>query len=296
MSLRVDVRRDVAAKRWAKEALRRFGIATSSLRPFPDFLIIGGKRCASTSLTQYVLDHPGVPALFPRAMKIKGVHYFDSNYLRGPAWYRSHFPTSTELGSLRRHLEYRPRVGEASPYYLFHPLAAVRAAELVPSAKIVVVLRNPVDRAYSHYRERVRNGGETLTFEEAIDAEPERLEGELDRILNDPAYRSYAHEQQSYMSQGRYLEPLLRWVEVFPREQVLLLLTDDLDRDTQGTYERLLAFLGLPPHRLSSPERWNLHPGSVMDPDTRQRLVKVFAPDNLELARAFGLDLFSWDA
>src|SRR5919201_6138602 len=169
-----------SARTVAKRALRGFAVATSPLRRLPGFLILGTRRGGTTSLFNYLLEHPSVAPLFPSAQNIKGVHYFDKQHAKGRAWYRSHFPTVI-FSAFWRVRGYRMIAGEASPYYLFHPWAPQRAHELVPHAKLIVLLRNPVDRAYSHYRERVRNGVEDLTFEEAIEREPARLAGELDR-------------------------------------------------------------------------------------------------------------------
>ena len=130
-------------------------MATSALRRGPDFVIIGAKRGGTTSLYRYLHEHPSIQPLFPGRQHVKGVHYYDSNYERGLRWYRSHFPL--EAGG--RHLvrpARRPAIaGEASPYYLFHPLAAERLARDFPGVRIIVNLRDPVDRAYSHYKEEL---------------------------------------------------------------------------------------------------------------------------------------------
>ena len=108
----------------------------------------------------------------------------------GLRWYRSHFPL--EAGG--RHIArpgLRPAIaGEASPYYLFHPLAAERLARDFPAIRIIVNLRDPVERAYSHYKEATYHGRETLSFEAALDAEDERLRGEAERIVAEPGYLS----------------------------------------------------------------------------------------------------------
>jgi hypothetical protein len=113
-----------AVRESAKRALRGYGQITAGLRRGPDFVIVGAKRGGTTSLYNYVLEHPSIQPLFPGRQHIKGVHYYDSNYARGPRWYRSHFP----LQAGGRHLArpgIRPAIaGDASPYYLFHPLAA----------------------------------------------------------------------------------------------------------------------------------------------------------------------------
>ena len=285
---------DPPAKAAMKKALRGYGMVTSDLRGRPDFLIIGAKRGGTTSLSRYLFEHPAVAPLFPSAVKAKGVHYFDTNFHRGERWYRSHFPTTATVRTARA-LGCPMVTGEASPYYLFHPLASERARRLVPNARVIAILRNPVDRAYSHWRERARNGYETLGFEEAIRVEPERLAGEEERIGRDDGFVSYAHEQQSYVRQGMYLEPLARWIEGFGRDQVLILLSEDLDAEPGASYARVLEFLGLPPHELSAFPRYNREPSTSMDPATRERLVSLYREHNARLEAYLGLDLSAWN-
>lgn len=272
------------AKTAAKRVLRGYGIVTSGLRGLPDFIIIGVKRGGTTSLYRYLTEHPEVRPLFPARQRIKGTYFFDVNFPRGEGWYRSHFRVSG--GGV---------IGESSPYYLFHPLAAGRAARIAPDAKLVVLLRHPVDRAYSQWREQVRRGYEDLTFEDALAAEPSRLEGQEERIVAEPGYYSYGHEHHSYVAQGRYAASLERWLGVFPRERFLIMRSEDLYRDPAAAYDRTLAFLGLGPFRPSRYEAYNYHPGEGMDAATRARLIEEFAEPNRRLRQMdLGLDLEEW--
>ena len=115
----------------------------------PDFVIIGAQRCGTSSLYSYLIEHPQIaPATR------KELHYFDLNYAAGDEWYRSQFPQFPDTPFDGR----LTVTGEASPYYLFHPMAAERCASVVPDAKLIVMVRDPVERAYSHYHhERARN-------------------------------------------------------------------------------------------------------------------------------------------
>jgi hypothetical protein len=277
-----------SARDLAKHGLRGLGILTSPLRGLPDFLIIGTKRGGTTSLYNYLLAHPLVAPLFPAAQNIKGVHFFDTNFARGRAWYRSHFPIM-KMAWPRRVI-----VGEASPYYLFHPHAPRRAHELVPDARIIVLLRDPIERAYSHYKERVRNGTEPLTFEDALTAEPERLAGEVDRMRRDPGYVSFAHEHQSYASQGIYLPQLQAWTSRFPRGRFCVTRSEDMFADPQAVYRRVLGFLGLPLWEPPRFERFNFHPSQDMPVTVRDELLGFFAPHNRRLAEFLRIDL-GWD-
>jgi len=260
----------------------------------PDFMIVGAKRAASTSLWNYVVRHPNVLPMFPSRQRIKGTSFFSTKFDEGERWYRSHFTSGTHRWFRGRIDGVRPLTGEATPYYLFHPLAPERASALVPEARIVVILRNPIDRAYSHYRERARHGAEPLSFEDALDAEADRLEGEEARIIGVPGYVSHAHEHLSYVAQGRYAPMLERWFGVYPRDHVLVLLNEDLDGDRDAVLDRLFGFLELPAWRPPALERYNYHPDPAMSPDTRERLARTFAEDNRRLESLIGRNLSGW--
>jgi len=282
---------DRVARESAKRALRRYGELTSGLRHGPDFVIIGAKRGGSTSLSRYVLEHPSIAPLFPSRQHIKGVHYYDTRYARGLTWYRSHFPL--EVGG--RHIA-RPGIqpaiaGDASPYYLFHPLAAERLARDFPDVKIIAFLRDPVERAYSHFKERTHHGGETLSFEEALDAEEGRLRGEEERIVSAPGYLSVEHENHSYLAQGRYLDMLPRWFGLFPREQFHIAASEDFYADPQQHVNDVWKFLGLAPGRLRSRVRHNYMPAPDILPETRQRLREALAEHNRGLEDLLGRPL-----
>jgi len=289
--LKAAIRPPAPIRTMVKAGIRRFGVVTSDRRVDPDYLIIGAKRGGTTSLSEYLLAHPNVGSLFPKAQNIKGLYYFDNNFTKGPAWYRSHFPTRERRRRMEARLGGPWLVGEATPYYLFHPAAAARAEQLAPQAKVIVLLRDPVDRAYSHYRERVRHGAEPLGFAEAIAAEPARLAGEEERILADPSYRSFAHENHSYVAQGEYITGLKRWLDRYPRSQVLILRSEDLYAEPGPTYDRTLDLLGLPRFRPRKFELTNYHPGSPMDPDVEAMLVEHFAPWNQRLEAFLEMDM-----
>ena len=254
-----------------KKGLRTWGIITASSRPLPDYLLIGTKRGGSTSMAEYLTRHPGVAPLFPSRAVPKGVRFFDDHFMNGERWYRSHFTTvRARAGRL---------AGEATAHYLFEPRAAARAAQTVPQAKIIVLLRDPVARAFSHWREQVRSGGETLGFEEALEAEPQRLHGELEKLLADPRYVSPVREHRSYRAQGCYVDLLPAWIERFPAERVLILFSDQMYADPASTYGRALSFLGLPPFDLGTYAARNKRPvESPMNPETKAQLRAYFQP------------------
>lgn len=270
---------ETLARTATKRVVRGYGMATGDLRPRPDFLIVGAKRGGTTSLWRYLNEHDGVLTLFPRPEKIKGVYFFDENFGRGERWYRSHFPTGATRSRAARQLGHAVVAGEASPYYLYHPLAPLRARRLAPDALIIVSLRDPVERAFSHFKERRTNGTEPLTFADAIAAEPDRLAGEERRILADDGYVSFAHRHMSYVDQGRYAPMLKRWFAAFGRDRVHVEISEEMYADPQATVDRVTERLGLPLRTLDHPEPYNAEPDRGFDASVRARLIEELAPD-----------------
>lgn len=279
-------------------AFRVLGSATADLRPLPDFLLIGTKRGGTTSLYYDILKIPQVVTMFPsarllpKANETKGVHFFDTFYGKGLRWYRSYMPTRWARRRAERRLGKRVVVGEASPYYLFHPLAAARAHAVMPDAKIIALLRDPVERTHSHWKERRRSNAEPLEFAEALDAERDRLAGEQERIIAEaPHYVSYPHEQQSYESQSHYAPALRRWADLYGMENILVLTSEDYYADQPAAVATVARFLGLDAPALTSGGHLNAAPGTSMDPELRRRLEEGFAEDNAELERMIGRKL-----
>jgi len=269
-------------------AIRTYGAITSDFRMSPDYFIIGTKRGGTTSLARWLLDHPGIRPLFPAKETRKGTYFFDVNYDRGEAWYRSHFPTrrSHQLVELARRRNIL--VGEATPYYLHHPHAATRARAMVPDAKVIALLRNPIERAHGHWAERFRQGVEYLGFEDALAAEPGRLAGEEERMIDDPSYVSFAHQHFSYADQGRYARGLMRWLNAYPSQNVLVLRAEDLYADPMAVYLQVLRFLGLESHRPSELKAWNLKSKSPLSSDIREQLQDLLAPDIAQTEAVLG--------
>ena len=271
----------------ARHGVRAVGAATAAHRPGPDLLIVGAKRGGTTSMWHYLGEHPGVLPLFPSAEHLKGLYYFADEYERGPRWYRSHFATREHRNRLEGRLGHRTVAAEASPYYLFHPLAPARAAAEVPDALVLVLLRDPVERAFSHWKERRRHT-ERLGFAEAVVAEPLRIAGEERRLVEHPDAVSFAHRHQTYVTQSRYAAPLTRWFDAFGRERVEVVVAEEFFADPQRTMDRLHERLGLPSHRLTDPRPHNAAPSPDMDPVVRADLERRLAPDVARLEDLLG--------
>jgi hypothetical protein len=231
----------------------------------PDFVIIGAQKGGTSFLYHLLTRHPLVE---PAARK--ELHFFDQPELfdNGAGWYRRCFP---RLGSKDGQ---RSITGEATPYYLFDPPVAKRMAEIVPKARLIALLRNPVDRAYSHYQMQVKRGTEPRTFEEAME-----------------------QEHSSYVSRGIYVDQLLRWFEFFGKEQMLILKSEDFFERPVETLKVVLAFLDLPDWQPEASElQQRRHTGTYrqkMDPSTRRRLEAYFEPYNQRLYECLDAE-FGW--
>jgi hypothetical protein len=259
-----------------RTAIWTYGKLTATFRPLPTALIIGAQKAGTSALYAWLRRHPGIAG-----PSWKEVNYFDRRYAKGERWYRGNFPRAPE-GAV---------VVEASTGYLLHPLAPERARRLLPDARLVALVRDPVSRAYSHYQHEVALGREPLSFEDALDAEDERMEGEIERMLADPAYFSHAWWNYTYLARGLYAEQLERWLSAFPEEQLLVVPMDDLGNDPSGTYGRVLAHVGAPPMDHADYPRVYARDYAEMKPETRDRLSASFAEPNRRLYELLGRDL-----
>jgi hypothetical protein len=247
-------------------------------RALPDALIIGAMKAGTSSLHYYLTQHRQVVAPLR-----KEVHYFDLNYARGEAWYRANFGRA-EAGGLNL---------DSSPYYLLHPQVPQRAHALLPAARLIVLLRDPVRRAHSHYWHERDKGREPMSFEDAIAAEPERIERDHARLASGEIERSAAHQYFSYLARGRYAEQLAAWLQVYPRERLLVLRFEDLAREPLPLLNRTLGWLGLPAMENARLEPRNTRKYPPMAPATATRLQDYFAPHNAALHSLLG-DFPSW--
>ncbi len=269
---------------------------TGPLRLLPDFLIIGTQRGGTTSLYNYLIARPGVgPAM------VKELHFFDKKFNKGLLWYRAHFPSSIQKNYYQFTHKQAFVTGEASAYYLFHPHAPKRVAKVLPHVKLIVMLRNPVDRAYSQYNFEVDLGRETLPFEDALDREEERISKEREKMLKDEGYVSFDYSRYSYLARGIYVDQLQTWMKLFPKEQFLMLKSEDFYTDPVEALEHTSKFLNLPELELYEKKKnykqhnYNTTPYPKMNPDTRKRLVEYFEAHNARLYDLLGVDL-GWNS
>jgi hypothetical protein len=264
----------VAVARAASEPERVWRRATAGHRSFPDFVILGAQRGGTTSLYNWIIGHPSVvPATG------KEVHYFDRNYAKGEYWYRAHFPFK-RAGRI---------TGEATPYLLFHPLAPARVASDLPSStRFVVVLRDPVERAVSHYWHERRMKAETEPLDVALALEEKRLSGEEERVA--AGERSFAHFHYSYAARGRYAEQLERWYGHVDRRRILVVESERMFADEVSA--EMGRWLGLPAVAGAFPAMNEALRHDEADPEVVAALEAYFAPHNEALFELLGRRLW----
>ena len=252
----------------------------------PAFIIIGAQRAGTTSLYNYLCAHPAI-----LAARRKEMHFFNRGFGQGLQWYWTQFPAWIER---RSRWGKRTLTGESTPEYMFHPHAAVRIRQTLPGVKLIILLRNPVDRAFSHYQRGRRVGYESLSFEDALEQEPARTEGEREKMLADPDYYSENYRHYSYLARGVYADQLDRWFDVFPREQFLILKSEEFYAGPAALVNEVFVFLDVSPWTLTAYKKYNQMAYAAMDPATRARLGAFYAPHNARLYEVLGHDL-GWD-
>jgi Sulfotransferase domain len=283
-----------------RRSLEAYRVATSPLRLLPEFLIVGVQKGGTTSLYKYLEQHPCVASAFAKEVHFFDNHTRDYKYGKGIAWYRSHFVYG--IFRLYHQLLHQKALitGEGSPDYIFDLHAPKRIAETLPRVKLIILLRNPVDRAYSHYLHNIRAfwdpKREPLSFEEAIAVEADRLQGEREKLLRDESYFSYSYMHYSYLRRGLYADQLETWFNLYSREQILILQSEKFFADPRNIFNQVLDFLELPQLELSEYKPYNARTEktSAIAPDTRAKLIEYFKPHNQRLYQLLGSDL-GWD-
>ena len=238
------------------------------------FVIAGTQRAGTTTLYVYLRQHPEIcmPAR-------KELHFFDNEELwRSPPAYDSYHAAFPVAPSHRL-------LGEATPIYMYWEPALPRMRDYNPALKLIVILRNPVTRAYSHWNHERQAGRETLSFREALLAEQAR---------SDQA-RPAQLRHSSYVQRGMYTGQLRRIWANFPVEQTLVLRTDDLGTALGGVLARIAGFLEVRPffplRAITAHARGYEAP---MDASDRRYLVGVFEQEIRELERLLGWDCGDW--
>lgn len=276
-------------KKEVRKTRNMFQSLTSNFRMLPDFIIIGAQRCGTTSLYQYLISHPNIVSAVT-----KEISFFDKKFDMGLKWYKSHF----HLGLYKKYIKNVHKIdvitGEATPEYFFHPHAPERIHKTIPDVRLIVMLRNPVDRAYSHYNHSVRHNIENLSFEEAIEKENQRIDGEFEKMLKDERYNSIILEKHSYLSRGIYINQIKRWHALFSKKQLMIIQSEQFYNDPKSTFNDVLEFLNLPRFELSEYKQFGHFNYNDFDKGLRKKLIEYFKPYNQKLYEYLGV-YFDWD-
>ncbi|WP_083428595.1 sulfotransferase [Microbacterium sp. AR7-10] len=267
----------------ALKAIDSTASATAPLRMLPSFLIVGGQRCGTTSLFKTLAQHRSVA----RPFALKGVHYFDTHFDHTFNWYRGHFPLRL-TSRLKRLAGPAPTTGESSPFYGFHPLAPQRIAEALPGVRLILLMRDPVTRAYSAHSHEKARGFEDQDFITAIELEQQRIAGERERMIEDPSYVSFSLQHHAYMSRGRYIEQIQALEAAVGRDHLHLVDSHEFFTDPESTFADILRFLSLTPHSGIKFERHNARERNPLDGHLREDLLARFEETDQRLSQWWG--------
>ena len=262
-----------------------FGI-TGSIRVLPDFIIIGAMKCGTTSLYYDICEHPcTLPAAYDE------IGFFDSNFHLGLNWYRSMFPRKKQIENIRKK-EGMAITGEDTPFYFWNPLAAKRMQKILPNAKLIVILRNPIDRAYSQYQDVVSREPNYTSFETIVKNEISMQETYPNSITEENF--EVFNKKDSYLLKGIYVEQLKIWTKLFSEKNILILSTETLNSEPIATLKSVFQYLNLPYYKIKNPQHQKQKKYDPMNPKTRKLLIEFFKPHNERLFKLIGKK-FEWD-
>ena len=267
---------------------RHFYGITAPLRVLPDFLVIGVGRGGTTSCFHYLSQHPSIlPAAYDE------IGFFDENFHLGLNWYRSMFPTKYLKKNIAEKFD-KCLTYDVTPSYIRKPCVARHVKELFPEMKLIAVLRNPVDRAYSHYIQSIRNKKITSSFEEIIERDMKAVKKfeDSNSVIDDEYFMDLI--EKSHLARGFYAQQLKIWFELFDRKQILILSSEELAADTIKTMNKIFQFLGLPDYKIPDTRKRNTDSYPNMNMDTRRKLITFYSKYNQDLLKLSNEE-FDWD-
>ena len=259
---------------------------TGSIRVLPDFLVIGAKRCGTTSLFYHLPEHPCIS---------KSPHdnmgFFNDNFHLGINWYKSFFPTIFTRNKIKS------KFGDFLAFdvttkYMEEESTANNVYQTKPNTKIIIILRNPVDRAYSQYHLNVRQTAESRSFEDAMEENMNELNKEShERYEIKPKFSA---EGNNYLKKGLYAQQLRHWLNIFPMESMLILSTEEFESNQQIIYNKIFKFLNISQFEVKNTEKMEKGIYPPMKSETRNLLLDYFRPYNRELFELINME-FYWD-
>ena len=264
---------------------RNYSGITAKSRVLPNFLIIGAVRCGTTSLYYDICQHPSV-----EKAAYDEIGFFDDNYHLGEDWYRSLFPTKKKMEKTEQNTGYAI-TGEDTPFYIWNNDVIKRVAEMLPNIKLISILRNPVDRAYSNYHLGIREGTEKRSFDEAVKVDMDYINSQKEKKvkLNRVDYK------KSYIAKGIYSDQLKEWYEVFNKKQLCVLSTENFSNNPNETLAKVFEFLEIPNFSIKSFEKQKISDYPKMNDETRKEISKFFSEYNEKLYQMINTK-FDWDS
>ena len=261
---------------------------TGNIRTLPNFIFFGGTRSGVMTLTKYVEDHPCVET-------VRNIHFFEYTYSNKIEWYKRHFPTSIYKNFFKLRHNQELLVGESTGTYFFHEQVPKRIKKHLPDVKLILMLKNPITSSYSRYNHYRNQGLEPCSFDDVIDMEMKRInisQNNNKLQINNPDLSHYI--TCNYLRHGHYAEMLKKWLEEFPREQILILTNDEFNSRMDETLTKTFEFLELPDFHVKNKIAHNVGKYKKMNETTKQKLIDYFRPYNEDLYKILGKDL-NWE-
>ena len=262
-----------------------FGM-TASMRVLPDFIIIGSMKCGTTSLYYDICEHPCT-----LAAAYDEIGFFDSNFHLGVNWYRSMFPRKKQIEDVRRK-EGTAITGEDTPFYFWNPTAAKRIQKLLPNIKLITILRNPIDRAYSEYQDWAGRESNPPSFATVVENEL-NIQRKYPSLITEENFKVF-NQKNSHLLKGVYVDQLKIWRELFPKEQIFTLSTENLNSEPIVVLESVFQYLNLPNYKIKNSQHRKQNKYVPMNPQTRELLIEFFKPHNERLFKFIGKK-FEWN-
>jgi len=262
---------------------RHFYGITGPLRVLPDFIIIGAMKSGTTSLYYNICEHNCIePASYDE------IGYFDVNYHLGLNWYRSMFPTIFKKNKIKKKFG-KFLTGEDTPFYFWNPDAAKRIHSILPKIKLIVILRDPIYRAYSQYNNGIRTGSENLSFEDRLEDEVKKLNG------NEVSPYEKFFRPRTVLAKGIYVEQLEIWNKIFDKKQIHIISTEELSTNTENTMNSVYNFLELPNYKIKESKKLKAVKYPEMNSKTKDFLIEFYKPHNEKLFKMIGRK-FNWSS
>ena len=259
---------------------------TGFIRVIPDFLVIGAKRCGTTSLYQHLPEHPCIS---------KSPHdnmgFFNDNFHLGVNWYKSFFPTTFTRKKIKSKFG-NFLAFDVTTKYMEEESTANNVYQTKPNMKIIIILRNPVDRAYSQYHLSVRQTAERRSFEDVVEENMNRLNKESHEHYE--IKPKFSVKEDNYLKKGLYALQLRYWLKIFPRENILIVSTEEFESNQQIIYNKIFEFLNISKFEVKNTKKMEKGNYPPMKSETRNLLLDYFRQHNHELFELINIK-FDWD-